>query len=68
MKELSVEIVGKKLKMSSFRFEFSKDISVVTIHYNNRVYFQRQVISFHNVITKSVIHILHLVKLHISVS
>jgi len=52
----------QKLKMSSFRFEFSKDISVVTIYYYNRVYFQRQVISFYNIITKNVIHTLHLEK------
>lgn len=58
----------QKLKMSSFRFEFSKYISVVTTYYYNRVYFQRQVISFHNVITKSVIQTLHLEKLHLCVS
>jgi hypothetical protein len=58
----------QKLKMSSFRFEFSKDISVVTIYYYNRVYFQRQVISFHNVITKGFIHTKHLEKTHLCVS
>jgi hypothetical protein len=58
----------KKWKCQVFRFEFSKVISVVTIHYYNRVYFQRQVIYFYNVITKSAIHILHLEKLHLSVS
>lgn len=42
----------QKLKMSSFRFEFSKDISVVTIYYYDRVYFKRQVISFHNISPK----------------
>jgi len=36
----------QKLEMSSFRFEFSKVISIVTIYHYDRVYFQRQVISF----------------------